>query len=704
MLSRMSKLLALMMLLLCTGALVDAAENKEDKLGGVVSESASSDNDDFEDLIYAFKAQTNGTLSKFANKKVELPDLIPSSDLIEALDTDNRAAFEEMSEEQKAAITSSLLDVPDKLILIEAKPESTVTQSVKQSVKQTENVPVLIYGFAFGTEFSEKSEISGVLREMFGNYQFEIQTRLPFTRPAPRRISGVQLNISQKETRFMITGGSFFPESMKELELFHNVEPGTNDIASYESFINWYQYIKSTGDANKRVSFGNFDRDKTSNERQIEGKFWLYDDWKADDIVTLIASDKAANLLAFVPVKLQDGGIADVDYSVRPSPHGDIVTELRYKKGNLYFIIPNKLPPGYINQITFTQGELRSDTLTHRHNALGFMHLCEHNKKSFATVPGTTQHCPEIANGSKLKVKPTKHDVQLLRNWSWNGSEPITAFYFDGNQGGAVVYYARVKMSLNDNARKALNLPKVDLSNSEESKTTNVEQNVPKRKQSTTSKQSSKEKSATDPLNASLTSADPAKNVVQRSRVDPLKVKQPVQAKPGSGEKQSKPPSASSKVKLGADKPKTKPYSPPELYPLKTKHDALKKQDLNEEKVDLKPAALKNKKQLAGSKLSKPLNQSNRQKLLNRQKQDGQSTTSAVSEDTKDPYAGPEDNTVSEEDIPDDVSNLGVDAGDVAQKNGSSSVGGFIFIIMLALMVGLFVWQKEYILKMFENL
>eukprot|EP01083_Nonionella_stella_P144166 449600_1 len=682
MLSRMSYLLALMMLLLCTGALVDAAENKEDKLGGVVSESASSDNDDFEDLIYAFKAQTNGTLSKFANKKVELPDLIPSSDLIEALDTDNRAAFEEMSEEQKAAITSSLLDVPDKLILIEAKPESTVTQSVKQSVKQTENVPVLIYGFAFGTEFSEKSEISGVLREMFGNYQFEIQTRLPFTRPAPRRISGVQLNISQKETRFMITGGSFFPESMKELELFHNVEPGTNDIASYESFINWYQYIKSTGDANKRVSFGNFDRDKTSNERQIEGKFWLYEDWKADDIVTLIASDKAANLLAFVPVKLQDGGIADVDYSVRPSPHGDIVTELRYKKGNLYFIIPNKLPPGYINQITFTQGELRSDTLTHRHNALGFMHLCEHNKKSFATVPGTTQHCPEIANGSKLKVKPTKHDVQLLRNWSWNGSEPITAFYFDGNQGGAVVYYARVKMSLNDNARKALNLPKVDLSNSEESKTTNVEQNALKGKKVEPQPATSEEKQQ-------LADANPSK---------------PPAAKPSNAQKPDDKSTISAEVKLGADKPKTKPYSPPELYPLKTKHDALKKQDLNEEKVDLKPAALNNKKQLAGSKLSKPLNQSNRQKLLNRQKQDGQSTTSAVSEDTKDPYAGPEDNTVSEEDIPDDVSNLGVDAGDVAQKNGSSSVGGFIFIIMLALMVGLFVWQKEYILKMFENL
>eukprot|EP01083_Nonionella_stella_P050751 134909_1 len=557
----------------------------------------------------------------------------------------------------------------------------------------------------------------------------------------------IQLILSQLDKEFTITGGSFFPVGTMNLDLFHNVEPGTKDLASYSSFIDWFEDMNDSDQKNV-LTFTNFKGDsKTPFTHRVPGISWKYNDWKAGDIVTIIASDYNENFLAYVPVKLEIDGIVPEDRNVRRLQENPINAELDITKSGKFFLkIPNVLKNQRINQFQFTRGNIDPKFLTDPRQASGFIHK---SLNTNGTIGLVDRYYDKNADLLKIYIyKPgwKYYNLRTLKNWllSWDIDvpEPITAFFLKDNM---VVSYVDINMRFAEKALEKLNemnlskdeyslakspsskpqsigalgletaseekqqpvepkQPAVKPLNSQKQADQSATSTVPKRKQSTTSKQSSKEKSATDPLNASLTSADPAKNVVQRSRVDPLKVKQPVQAKPGSGEKQSKPPSASSKVKLGADKPKTKPYSPPELYPLKTKHDALKKQDLNEEKVDLKPAALKNKKQLAGSKLSKPLNQSNRQKLLNRQKQDGQSTTSAVSEDTKDPYAGPEDNTVSEEDIPDDVSNLGVDAGDVAQKNGSSSVGGFIFIIMLALMVGLFVWQKEYILKMFENL
>eukprot|EP01083_Nonionella_stella_P144165 449598_1 len=696
MLSRMSYLLALMMLLLCTGALVDAAENKEDESGGV-SESASNDDEDYAYRIYAFKAQTNGMLSKFVKKKVELPKPIPSI-LVNALDEDNAAAFEELSKEQKAAITSSLLNDSNNLILIEAKPESTV--------KQTDKGPVLIYGFAFGKDDFEgpKVGISDVLQEKF-RQKFQTQTSHSFARPAPMRFDSDHVRVffsNDWKVKIRTDDGFLFPAPVTnvhklqyEIRLLHKIEgeiePRAEHLSSYGEFDKWFNgIIDKAAEAQpnpvpnyeSNLRYRGFDPREYFNVAKFAPAYWKYSDWKAGDKVTLVVSDHNRNFVAFATVDLFDEDIEDYSVRLNPLLDDEIATELRKRKGQLYFTIPNQLPSD-ITEIRFTQGELGDDTLKHWKNADAFT-----NKKSIITKDWKV-----IADGTKLNVKLDNRNVQVVvRNWSWDGSEPITAFYYDQN--GDVVYYAPVNMSLSKNARKEINKKKLvpptkthadfkqlKLHNLVRHSIVNI---PPSKRQSITTDQDT----------------ETAKKEAKLPHPDPLK------------EKKSTDKSQTSSLK-------TKPPSPRERYPLKKKHlDAIRNAklgtnslsqrrkrfrtsaNLKEEKVDPKPAALNNKKQLAGSKLSKPLNQSNRQKLLNRQKQDGQSTTSVVTEDPKDPYSEPVDNGIISEEIPDNVS----DIGDVEQKKESSSFGVVMFIIILALMVGLFVWQKEYILKMFENL
>eukprot|EP01083_Nonionella_stella_P144168 449607_1 len=713
MLSRMSYLLALMMLLLCTGALVDAAENKEDESGGV-SESASNDDEDYAYRIYAFKAQTNGMLSKFVKKKVELPKPIPSI-LVNALDEDNAAAFEELSKEQKAAITSSLLNDSNNLILIEAKPESTV--------KQTEKGPVLIYGFAFGKDDFEgpKVGISDVLQEKF-RQKFQTQTSHSFARPAPMRFDSDHVRVffsNDWKVKIRTDDGFLFPAPVTnvhklqyEIRLLHKIEgeiePRAEHLSSYGEFDKWFNgIIDKAAEAQpnpvpnyeSNLRYRGFDPREYFNVAKFAPAYWKYSDWKAGDKVTLVVSDHNRNFVAFATVDLSDEDIED--YSVKSVNYlaydGLVAGYIREHAKKYDFVTPADL--------TAVVGEFYNNDVIHTKLVWKRMKKKHHNKFVVAYFDIPANLVPDNTDKVEfLEIMPTQEDLsnpksaeelidrnmskgriyentsgfrndedkplrvrvtrEVFNSWWRDGSTQVTAFFCKTvGMESRVFKYARIDMITSEKVKQKLKergpLPVVDQKtepksqdpkSSVETRSPNQLSILPKVKlvqpEDVSTKQTSSEQKVSD------AKADP---------LGPLKRRQPTLPK------KEIPKDQPAKTKLDTHPPKPSLISTEPKTESKTAH------------------ALDRRMQLTHQHLMK------KDEL-------------SVTEDPKDPYTGSGDNTVSEEDIPDDVSNLGVDAGDVEMNKGSSSVGVFMFIIILAVMVGLFVWQKEYILKMFENL
>eukprot|EP01083_Nonionella_stella_P255542 876960_1 len=627
----MSYLLALMMLLLCTGALVDAAENKRGE---------SNDEETYEHRIYAFKAQTNAKLLKFAKNKVELPSLTPSK-LIEALDNNNGAVFKELSEKQKAAIALSLLDAPHNLILIDAKPEATV--------KQTEEGPVLIYGFVFGGDDSKDSEISEALGKEFSPHKFKIQKTFHFTRPAPRRFDHVRIFFSnvQRKVKIRTDPGFLFPAGLQELTLYHKYEPHRKGLSSYGEFDDWLIDIDEKEDAQrnsvpdyepKLEVWSNFDRLKYYNDAMFSKARWKYSDWKAGDKVTLVVNDDNGNFITFATVELSDEDLEDysvspitqvynsqslVDGFIREIPgssdvpresdildlvsrsylqddhiHTKLVYE--YDRSNAgeptvgYFSFPWKQIPSEAYRIEFVEAQLSRKDLSSYKAAKIFVDRAHSAAKH-------TISRPLMQSNKNLRIDVTK---KVFDSWSWDGSVPITVFFYKA--GDRIFKYARIKMETNEmmktfkakkEEKEQKRIKKLEEVKAKKERKRLKELKWAKSKYSLANRPPSKPRSIATDLDKDLppgggeqpplhelvsrgpmppkpvvfsksgskvqskpslaSSSKTAKTAVQRSRVDPLEKKKPAQHRL----KKQKPSPAASKVKLGADKPKTKPYS-----------------------------------------------------------------------------------------------------------------------------------------------